>query len=217
MKASGAARFFAKGLFASLTVIAFAAGLAFAMRRGHASSTDLPTLGHVPSFAMPDQRGRVVTAESLQGNVLVVDFFYASCTTSCPMLTGKMLDLQKAIARREHEMSRPLPIHLVSITLDPANDTPEVLRAYAEGAGADEARWSFLSGRSGDLDRVVIRGFGSSFERLDPSAGIGAIMHGEWLVLVDATGSLRGYYAATDPERMQALATDAFHLAGGAP
>lgn len=212
---SDATTFFAKGLFALLTIVAFAVGLAFAMGRGHASLTDLPTLGHVPSFAMPDQRGRVVTADNLRGNVLIVDFFYASCTTSCPMLTGRMLDLQKAIARREHEIDRALPIHLVSITLDPANDTPEVLRAYAEGAGADESRWSFLSGRSADLDRVVIRGFGSSFERPDPSAGIGAIMHGEWLVLVDATGSLRGYYAATDLERMQALATDAFHLARG--
>ena len=119
------------------------------------------------------------------------------------------------LAGREAQRGRPLPVHLVSITLDPDSDTPEVLRGYAESTGADSDRWSFLSGRSQDLDRIVVHGFKTSFERADPSAGIGAIMHGEWLVLVDATGSLRGFYAANDPERMQALVTDAVRLADG--
>jgi protein SCO1/2 len=214
---SGATALVVKGLLGLVVAGAIAAGVAIAMRRGNASSADLPNLGQVPSFAMPDQRGHVTTAESLRGKVLVVDFFYATCTTSCPMMTGRMLALQKAVSRREQELKRSIPIHLVSITLDPENDTPEVLRVYAEGVGADENRWSFLSGRSQDLDRVVVRGFRTSFERPEPSLGIGTIMHGEWLVLVDATGAIRGYYAASDPERMQAILNDANHLAGGPP
>ncbi len=200
-------------LFVYVAIATIAAALAIAARRARASSAELPVLGTVPSFAMPDQRGRVLTDVGLRGNVLVVDFFYATCTTSCPMLTRKMLQLQRAIAARERQLERPLPVRLVSITLDPENDTPEVLRAYAEQAGSDEGRWSFLSGRSEDLDRIVVGGFKSSYERADPSAGIGAIMHGEWIVLVDANGSLRGFYAASDPERMQALLTDAVRLA----
>ena len=198
-----------------VTVATLAAALAVSARRARASPAELPVLGRVPAFAMTDQHGDTVSDQTLRGQVLVVDFFYATCTTSCPLLTGKMLRLQKAFAGREAQLGRPLPVHLVSITLDPDSDTPEVLRGYAESTGADSDRWSFLSGRSQDLDRIVVHGFKTSFERADPSAGIGAIMHGEWLVLVDATGSLRGFYAANDPERMQALVTDAVRLADG--
>jgi protein SCO1/2 len=202
-------------VFAFLAVATIAAALAMAARRARASSLALPVVGQVPSFSMPDQHGRVVTDETLRGQVLVVDFFYATCVTSCPILTRRMLDVQKALAGREGQLGRALPVHLVSITLDPDNDTPDVLRAYAQRAGADDNRWSFLSGRSGDLDRIVVRGFKQTFERTDPSAGIATIMHGEWLVLVDRTGYLRGFCAASDPERMQAFVTDAARLAAG--
>jgi protein SCO1/2 len=202
-------------LFIVATAAAIATASEVIMRRARASSGDLPPIAHVPSFTMTDQRGRAVSDESLRGQTLVVDFFYASCTSSCPMLTGKMLGIQRKLAQRERDTGHPLPIHLVSITLDPANDTPDVLRAYAERTGADERRWSFLSGRSEDLDRVVVRGFKSTFERADPSAGIGTIMHGEWFVLVDGAGTLRGFYAASDAERMDSIVDDAEHLAGG--
>ncbi len=192
-------------------------GVALAARTTRPKTSDLPVLGQVPAFTMPDQTGRMVSDESLRGQVLVVDFFYASCTSSCPKLTGRMLAVQDAIASREIAAGRSLPVHLISITLDPANDTPDVLAAYAGRVGADPLRWSFLSGRSEDLNRVVVSGFKYSFERADPSAGIGAIMHGEWLVLVDATGALRGYYAASDSERMSALAEDTARLALAAP
>lgn len=216
MKEGNAARRILKIWLVLLAVATLAAALAIAARRARASSAELPVLGHVPSFTMTDQHGRLVGDESLRGQVLVVDFFYASCTTACPLLTGKMLTLQKAFAWREKQLERSLPVHLVSITLDPDSDTPEVLRAYADNAGADGERWSFLSGRSQDLDRIVVHGFKTSFQRADPAAGIGAIMHGEWLVLVDAAGALRGFYAASDPERMQAIVTDAVRLAEGA-
>jgi len=202
-------------LFIVATAAAIAAGSEIIMRRARASSGDLPPIAQIPSFTMTDQRGRSVSDQSLRGETLVVDFFYASCTSSCPMLTGKMLDIQRKLAKREAETGRRLPVHLVSITLDPANDTPDVLAAYAERTGADERRWSFLSGRSDDLDRVVVRGFKSTFERADPAAGIGTIMHGEWFVLVDGRGALRGFYAANDDERMDAIVVDAERLAEG--
>lgn len=161
---------------------------------------------------MTDEQGRPVSDESLRGEVLVVDFFFASCTSSCPTLTAKMRAVQGALVAREKELGNPLRVHLVSITMDPANDTLEVLRTYAENAGADEDRWSFLSGRSAELDRIVAQGFKVSFVRADPGAGIATIMHGEWIVLVDATGAIRGYYAARDAEQMQSLVTDAVRL-----
>jgi len=200
-----------------LALMTLVAGVAVAARRARPGRPELPVLGHIPSFAMNDQRGRAVTDATLRGEVLVVDFFYATCTTSCPRLTGRMLAVQQGLDARERQAGRHLPVRLVSITLDPDNDRPETLRAYAERAGADEARWSFLSGRSEDLDHVVTGGFNYAFERAEPAAGIGAIMHGEWIILVDAAGSLRGYYAASDSERMGALVDDAARLAAEGP
>jgi len=192
-------------------MVAGAVGLA---ARARASSTALPIVGRMPSFQMLDERTHVVSNETLRGQTLVVDFIFTACPTSCPRLTGRMLTVQRAVASRERDLGRALPIHLVSITLDPDNDTPGVLSAYAARFGADEDRWSFLTGRSDELDRVVVQGFNVTFQRTAPSAGIGGIMHGEWLVLVDATGALRGYYAASDSERMDALVRDAVDLAG---
>ncbi len=174
------------------------------------------SLGQIPSFEMPDQHGRLVSDRTLRGQVVVVDFFFASCTTSCPMLTARMASVQRAVEERERQLGRKLPVRLVSITLDPENDTPDVLSEYAARYGADADRWSFLSGRSADLDRVVVRGFKTTLQRPDPAAGIASIMHGEWLVLVDAGGTIRGYYAASDPERMAGVVHDALDLAGGA-
>ena len=184
-------------------------------RRRMADTGPAPGLGQVPSFEMPDQLGRPVSDRSLRGQALVVDFFFASCTTSCPMLSARMASVERAIKTREQQLGRQLPAHLVSITLDPENDTPELLRQYAEQYGADADRWSFLSGRSADLDRVVVRGFKTTFQRADPSAGIATIMHGEWLVLVDTQGAIRGYYAASDPERMAGLVHEVLDLANG--
>ena len=179
------------------------------------SSASLPSLGDIPAFAMLDQQGQEVTSGSLQGQVLIIDFFYASCPTSCPRLSSQMASFQERIAARS--AGRPLPVHLVSITLDPANDTPEVLSAYADRYHAKEATWSFLSGRSEELDRVVVKGFKMHFARVDPAAGLGAIMHGEWFVLVDGKGKIRGYYQIGDEERMNELVRDAERLAlGGA-
>ncbi len=71
---------------------------------------------------------------------------------------------------------------------------------------------------TGLLDRSFIlcqEPIAATNQRADPSAGIATIMHGEWLVLVDAQGFIRGYYAASDPERMTGLVHDVLDLAGG--
>ncbi|MGA3121680.1 MAG: SCO family protein [Polyangiaceae bacterium] len=202
-------------LLAALAVCALVTA-SIARRHARAGAQQVPAavLGHIPSFEMPDQHGTPVSDTTLRGQVLVVDFFFASCATSCPMLTAQMASVDKAVADREQKIGRRLSVHLVSITLDPENDTPEVLDRYAARYGADASRWSFLSGRSADLDRVVVGGFKTTFQRADPGAGIATIMHGEWLVLVDGDGGIRGYYAAGDPERMVGLVHDVLDLTG---
>ncbi|WP_437927797.1 SCO family protein [Sorangium sp. So ce291] len=172
-----------------------------------------PMLGEMPAFSMADQNGGPVTRESLRGQTLIVDFFYASCPVSCPRLSAQMAAFQERLAQRSEARGQPLPVHLISITLDPENDTPDVLRAYAARYSNGRGTWSFLSGRSEELNRVVVKGFKMRFERADPSAGLGSIMHGEWFVLVDGLGRIRGYYQIGDEERMNELVRDAERLA----
>ncbi|XXT20106.1 SCO family protein [Sorangium sp. So ce429] len=172
-----------------------------------------PMLGEMPAFSMTDQDGGPVTRESLRGQTLIVDFFYASCPVSCPRLSAQVAAFQERLAQRSEARGQPLPVHLISITLDPENDTPDVLRSYAARYSNGRGTWSFLSGRSEELNRVVVKGFKMRFERVDPSAGLGSIMHGEWFVLVDGLGRIRGYYQIGDEERMNELVRDAERLA----
>ncbi|WP_433927436.1 SCO family protein [Sorangium cellulosum] len=191
------------------------AGIAFfgVLSRVREAPTGPPVLGEMPAFSMADQDGRPVTRESLRGQTLIVDFFYASCPVSCPRLSAQMAAFQERLAQRSEARGQALPIHLISITLDPENDTPDVLRSYASRYSSGRGAWSFLSGRSEDLNRVVVKGFKLRFEQADPSAGLGSIMHGEWFVLVDGLGRIRGYYQIGDEERMNELVRDAERLA----
>jgi protein SCO1/2 len=109
-----------------------------------------PTRDPAPDFALTDQDGKPVTLASLHGRVVLLDFVYTSCPGPCPILTSKHVALQKALPEAERARVR-----LVSVSLDPARDTPEALRRYASARGADLAGWSFLTGPPPDVSAVV--------------------------------------------------------------
>jgi protein SCO1/2 len=94
-----------------------------------------------PAFALRDPSGAEVSLAGLAGKIVVLDFIYTACPGPCPILTAKLVELQRALPP---DLAQK--VHFVSITLDPVRDTPEVLRAYGEERGADLARWSFLTG-----------------------------------------------------------------------
>jgi protein SCO1/2 len=172
----------------------------------------LPVLGDVPAFSMKDQRARPMSADSLKGEVSIVDFFFTSCTASCPRLMGRMADVEKMLAAKVPDRAK-LGVRLVSFTVDPENDTPEKLAEYAKKYHADPDRWWFLTGEADALQRVVVDGFKVHYQKADPSMGIGEIMHGNWFLLVDARGKIRGYYLSDDPKRVEELVADAVRLA----
>jgi protein SCO1/2 len=100
-----------------------------------------------PDFALRDQDGRPVSLTDLRGKTLLLDFVYTHCPGPCPILTGTHVAVQQALPAGLRERVR-----FVSISLDPARDTPEALRAYASARGADLSGWSFLTG---DEDAVA--------------------------------------------------------------
>lgn len=105
----------------------------------------------LPPFALTNQSGATVSAESLRGYATVVTFIYTSCRDVCPLLTAQLVRLQ-ALAREDGLGPR---LRFVSVTVDPATDTPAVLARYATGYGADLSTWHFLTGSADDIRRLV--------------------------------------------------------------
>jgi protein SCO1/2 len=112
----------------------------------------LQFFGQVPDFVLVERSGRQVTKNSFLGKVWVVDFIFTRCADECPLLTGRMARLQQAFAAVDE-------VRFVSITIDPAYDTPEMLAQYARNFGADPQRWFFLTGDKKTIYRLAQEGF----------------------------------------------------------
>ncbi len=166
----------------------------------------LPVFGHVPSFRLVDEHGQPFSNESMLGHVSVVDFIFTRCTSSCPRLTARMAQLQERISGHDSG------VRLVSFSVDPENDTPLVLAAYAEKAGAEAARWTFVTGPVDEVERAVELGFKVSAAKIAKGAADYDVVHGEWLVLVDRTGDIRGYYPTGEAREFRALTDDLSRL-----
>lgn len=175
---------------------------------GARTEEPLPVLVQIDGFSLVDQRGKPATLGDLAGNVWIADFIFTGCQAACPMLTSRMRTLQRHLEERERAVGHALPVRLISFSVDPEVDTPDKLAAYAAKWGADERRWSFLTGSLADVNRAVVRGMKIPFEKSESDATSNTaafdVMHGEHLVVVDGRGRIRGYFVA-DPEGMQAL------------
>ena len=143
-----------------------------------------------PEFSLVDQSGSAVTSASLRGQILVVDFIFTRCAGPCPILTARNVELQRALDPSLRERVR-----FVSISLDPVNDTPEALRAYAAERGAELANWSFLTGPEADVADVVRR-FGVGTLR----APDGNIDHALATFLVDGNGRIETRWLGLEHE-----------------
>jgi protein SCO1 len=167
----------------------------------------LPTLGQIGAFTLLDQGGSAVSAEKLRGKVWVAAFFFTRCPTICPRITRRMKALQVAATAKAPALS------LVSFSVDPENDTPPVLLAYAQRFEADTKNWSFLTGDLDVVKRIVVDGFKLALDgKADPTAENGGIIHGSHLALVDRTLAIRGYYRTDDDDDMARLLADAGRL-----
>lgn len=170
----------------------------------------LPVFAQLPSFEFTDQDGRSFSLEKARGQVLIANFIFTTCPTICPALSRKMATIQE---RTRDEKA----LHLVSFTVDPENDTPEVLKAFGARFGQDTSRWSMVTGPLADVERTVIDGFKVGIDRREiPNAETGTmdvdIVHGEHFVLVDRQGRIRGYYRAND-DGLDQIVRDARRLA----
>jgi len=193
----------ALGLAVSLALLTWAWSL---RRTAHTTGDhELPRLTSVPDFTTTSESGATVTKASLAGTVYIADFIFTTCQGICPGMTSKM----KSLEARLRDEPR---VRFVSFTVDPDHDTPEVLARYGKEHGADPARWSFLRTDTASLRRLCREGFRLGIEDAGPAAAE-PILHSTRFVLVDATGTIRGYYDSDEPGAMKALEGDARTLA----
>jgi protein SCO1/2 len=190
-----------------ITIGSLAVALALALvARAMRPRPPLPVYGQVPSFRLTDERGAPYTTESMLGHVIVADFVFTRCPTSCPRLTARMAELQARLARDRSD------VRLVSFSVDPENDTPPVLAQYAAKAHADPARWTFVTGGLDDMTRAVVLGFKVSAAKIARGASDYEVTHGNWFVVADRVGSVRGYYSTEEASDFETLVADVERL-----
>jgi protein SCO1/2 len=183
------------------------AAAAAACGRGASAGDRLDVLGPVPDVAVVDQTGARLRTADLAGRVLVANFIFTRCPTVCPVTSLKMKRLGDRLADQPE-------VGLVSVSVDPEHDTPEVLRAFAARYGADPARWRFLTGEAGALRRAVEEGFKLNLEQRGEMAdGTPDIVHDLHFVLIDRQLRIRGYYDSEESARLDDLVRDARRLA----
>jgi protein SCO1/2 len=158
--------------------------------------------GTVPAFVLTNQDGQPFGSTQLLGKIWIADFIYTTCPGPCPMISSRMSELQKPLEKTD--------VHLVSFTVDPARDTPQVLRGYADKLQAEPGRWDFLTGPQSTIYDLSRNGFKVAIS--DGSEEKGLPVHSTRLILVDRHGEIRGYYDAAEADGMTKLLADTNHL-----
>lgn len=158
--------------------------------------------GTVPSFQLTNQNGQPFGSAQLAGKIWIADFIYTTCPGPCPMISSRMSELQRPLEKTD--------VHLVSFSVDPEKDTPDVLHRYAEKLQVESGRWDFLTGPKSAIYKLSHDGFKLAVS--DGSDAQGIPVHSTRIVLVDRHGQIRGYYDATEADAVTKLVADTNHL-----
>lgn len=159
------------------------------------------TFHRVADLQLTNQFGQTVSInKDLSDKIVVVNFFFTKCPTICPKLTQHVKMLQKAFRKND------TTVHLVSVTVDPKNDTFPALREYADANGVDHDHWWFLTG-----DRQIIYNYAYNELHVvmnEGGQGIDDLIHTQKLVLLDKERHIRGYYDGLDTAELRRCADD---------
>ena len=175
--------------FAALSLIS---GIAFAD-----SLSLLPRIGPAPPFALTTQDNAQLKLSDLRGKVVAVTFIFTTCKDTCPVLTAKLVGVQRTLAADTSPN-----VAFVAISLTPEHDTPEVLKAYAKAHNADLTRWSFLTGSTNQI-HMLAKQYGVFVKTRKASDDVD---HGFLTSIVDRAGVIRVQYMGVRFEPDELLA-----------
>ena len=153
----------------------------------HFKTKDLHVFYKVPNFEFVNQNGETITNENYKGKVYVVEFFFTTCPTICPIMNRKMVDIQ-------NEFIGNSKFGIASFSITPEIDTPEQLKAYASKNGINHKNWHLLTGKS----KSVVYDFSEDGFKLPAGEGgtdHGGLYHSGNFVLVDKNGYIRSRYS----------------------
>lgn len=143
----------------------------------------LPQIGPAPEFTLTNQDGKRFSLSDARGRVAVVTFIFASCRDTCPLLTAKLVAIQRKLGADASKVT------VAAITVDPLNDTPAVLKKYAQAYSADPAHFVFLTGSVPEIEDVTRR-YGV-YHKKQPD---GSVDHTFLTSIIDPAGTLRVQY-----------------------
>ena len=143
----------------------------------------------IADFAFTNQNGKVITQKDYENTIYVADFFFTTCPTICPKMTDNMVWLQNQLKNNPE-------VKLLSFSVTPDIDTPEVLKKYAIEKGVDDARWNLVTGDKKDIYYLARKSYlavktGKPEELYD-------MVHTENFILVDKNKRIRGFYDGTN-------------------
>jgi len=136
----------------------------------------------VPDFEFTNQNNKIISNEDYLGKVYVVEFFFATCPTICPIMNENLLEVQD-------EFYGNINFGIASFTINPEHDTPEVLKEHAEELGVKLPHWNFLTGDQDEIYELANNGF-NIYAREDENAE-GGFEHSGFFALIDQEGYIR--------------------------
>jgi protein SCO1/2 len=143
----------------------------------------------IANFAFTNQNGKVITQKDYENTIYVADFFFTTCPTICPKMTDNMVWLQNQLKNNPE-------VKLLSFSVTPDIDTPEVLKKYANEKGVNDASWNLVTGDKKDIYYLARKSYlavktGKPEELYD-------MVHTENFILVDKNKRIRGFYDGTN-------------------
>jgi len=172
-------------------------------------TNELVTLNEVPSFQFVNQNNDTITNQNYKGKVYVVEFFFSTCPSICPVMNTNMLKVQDAYKNNND-------FGIASFSIDPSHDTPAVLKAYAEKYGVSHKHWNFLTGDKIEILKLSNEGF--KLYAAESNEAEGGFEHSGLFALIDKEGFVRSridengnpliYYNGLEIEQVQMLIED---------
>lgn len=161
------------------------------------SNPSLAVIGRAADFTLTDLGGQRVTLSGYRGQVVLMAFIFTTCQGVCPLISRQMGALQSALKRRGLLGSKA---SLLSVTVDPETDTPDVLSAYARNFNADPSGWKFLRDSPENMQPVL-----ASYDEWTKRLPEGDIDHPARVYLIDRAGAMREVYSLAFFDERQAL------------
>ena len=160
------------------------------------------TAYHVlPPFSFIDQDGKTLTEKDFENKIFIADFIFTTCPGICPIMTHSMKRVQDVMEGKAENLM------FLTHTVDPEEDTPEVLKAYGKEMGADFTKWKFATGPVEDIYNICAQGYKLSCKE-GTEDSTEEFDHSGRLVLLDKDRVIRGYYMGTDTTAIKKLMKD---------